>query len=841
MSEPAPRTLTYVRWLGARAGVVLVGSVVLALLGVLSLFRLEFDVGLVSMLPRGAERFADYQRFVERFGAQDLVIALVRAPDPATARTFGTEFAAALEERPEIADVRARVDREAFLRALGEGALPRLMPASRRGELERRLSPENVDAAVVGMRSALSVPGAIGLRSALVSDPLGLAVVLAEALAASRPDRALAPGAESLTSTDGRKLLLLIRPFEAGYDLQDVEQLALSLEAAERVARDRFGNASAVTVDYTGAFAHAREDAALLHRDISLYIFLALVGVLAVFYAGYRDLRILPFVTYHLSLTTLLTLALGIVLLGKLNLISLAFAAIFYGLGIDAAIHFYTRFLEERVACEDPEQALSATIDALLPPTLLATATTAIAFGAVGFSSLEGVAQLGWLTAIGLLLNVPGTFVVMAALLLWFERRGRLARVRAPTRATWLAAVAVWVARHRRVSVPVVGVLFALSAVSARHASIDTDLFHLRPAESRARSVEKEIQREFGFTDPHGSVLVETRNIGDPDAIDSVVRVAEIVTESLRGAQEAGDVRSVTSLAPLLPSRTTQRERLDAWAALPREAAADRLEVALDAAGFRTEMFASAIRMLREVPAPADPTSEVLPGLEILIERQLERDDEALSILVSFTPTDAAALERVADRLVRETVLPPGVSLIVTGRPLMEAELGRSARRELLGFLGFVLACTVILIGAHERRVAPTLALLAIPVGSVVGVLGLAGFFGIPLTPVSVVVLPLTIGIGLDDCLYLVERYRESGDVGEAVARGGRALSITTATTIAGFGALALSRYPALSGLGTLAAVSLAICLATTIVLLPALLSPAWLRRSREDSSVVSS
>lgn len=831
MTEPTPLVRRYVAWVSRNAPRILSGSVVVAVVAAAALLRLEFDVGLVSMLPQGSSRFADYQRFVERFGAQDLAIVLVHGRDREATGRFADAFARELEARPEIADVRSRVDRGAFLNALGEGALVRLLPVDRYDEVRRRLSDEGLEGAVSGMKRALSMPGGVGMGPALAVDPFGLSIVLAEELASSRPDRALDPGSEALATADGLRRLLLVRPARGGYDLEDVDRLVAAMSAAEDATRARLGMAVGdAAVRSTGAFAYAREDATLLRRDITLYVFLAVVGVLAVFYLAYRDLRILPFVTYHLSLTTLVTLALGILLLGRLNLLSLAFAAIFYGLGIDAAIHFYTRFLEERAVGDGTQGALARALAALLPPTLLATATTAVAFGVVGFSSLNGVAQLGFLTAAGLLLNVPATFLVMAALLAWFDRRGGFAAARPPTRATWLAAVASGVAARRRVAGPVLLGMLAVAGFAAARASLDTDLFHLRPADSAARRVDREIQREFGFTDPHGSVLIETSRVDDARAVDGVLATAEIATKRLRAEQASGAVRSVTSLSPFLPSRRTQEARIAAWRALPRARAAATLDALLEREGFRREEFEKARQMLLATPEAVDATREPLPGLGVLIERQLERDEEALSVLVSFTPASDDALEAVAERLIRDVVPPPGVSLVVTGRPRMEAELRRTAHRELVGFLAVVLGCTGTLIALRERRFGPTLALLAVPVASVVSVLAVAATLGVPLTPVSVVVLPLTIGIGLDDCLYLVERYREAGDVGEAVACGGRALSITTATTIAGFGALALSRYPALSGLGALAAVSLAICLATTIVVLPALLSPAWLR-----------
>jgi len=831
MSGVDPRAARFIAWLSPRTGTILIVSLVISVVTSLSLLRLEFDVGLVSMLPQGNARFSDYQRYVERFGTQDVVVALVRAPDRASARRFGAALAGALEGRPEIVAVRSGVDRIAFLRALADGALPRMLPVEVQGEVAARLRPEAVDATVTGIRRALAAPGAVGLSPFLSIDPLGLSGILGGALAGARPDRTLDPGSDVLASPDGTRLLLLIRPAEAGFDLAAGERLAAVLAEAEAEARAAVGG-DGISVGYTGAFAHAREDSGLLQQDTILLTALGLVGVLSVFYVGYRNLRILPFVTYHLLLTTAVTLALGLVVSGSLNLLALAFATIFYGLGIDTAIHWYTRYLEEREHTDDLELALGRTMTGLFWPMVLSTATTATAFVAIGFSALAGVAQLGFLTALGLVLNIPATFVVVSALQLWFDRRGLLVRPqdRGVTPARWLARLAVVVARHRRTSLAMAAVVLVVALAGAWRTSLDTDLFHLRPSASQARVVEEEIQREFGFTDPHGSVLVETPAPVGEEQVEAVLRTVEGVTRRLEAERVSGTALSVTSPAVLLPSRATQEERLAAWAALPREAAAEHLENALAQAGFRLEAFVTATASLRRLPAPVDATQAALPGLEILLDRHLRRDTQGLSILVSFSPRDAEALEEVADRLAA-VPRPDGVSVVVTGRPLMERALAHVARREMIGFLAAVLIGTLLLIGARERRVRPTIGLVAIPAASTVLVLGLSGAVGIPLNPVTVAILPLTIGLGMEGCLFLVERYRETGDVAEAVATGGRVMTITSATTITGFGVLALSRYPALSSLGLMAAMSLTICFFVTVLLLPALVSPSWLRR----------
>lgn len=828
--EPAPvsprlRRLAVVltAWLAGRYVAVLVATAVLSALSAFSFLWLRLDVDLVSMLPQGRQRFADYQAFVERFGSQDVAVALIRAPDRVRAIRFGEAFAEELRRSPEVADVRSRIDFRAFRSALQEGAFPRLLPAAARAEVAAHLEPESIDRAVQTLRRILSLPGAVGSADAIAADPLGLVALLGDSLAAARPDATLAPGQEYLLSPDGKRLLLLVRPTVSGYDLEADERLAAALAGAAAAARSTVGD-DAVEIAYTGAFAHAREDAALMRRDIIVYTVLAFATVLGVFLLGYRDLRILPFVSIQILAASLVAFAIGVLVEGSLNAVSLAFAAIFYGLSIDAVIHFYTRFLEERAAGRDVLASIEETIARTLVPVTVASLTTALAFAVIGFSDLAGVAQLGFLTALGMVLNVPATVVFLPASILWLDRRfGLFATVTElpPTRR--LAALASFTERHRRSAAWTGVVIVAIAAAFASRAHLDTDLFHLRPSGSKAASVDEELQREFAFTDPHGAVLVVATD-ETPAAREDVLRVTEAVARELERDRDAGLVKSINSPASVLPSRATQEERLRAWANLPRERAVERLEERLEAAGFRLEGFGPALALLRSTPAPVDPTLAPLPGLELLFDRYVSRDDGPVGVLTAFSPRDVDALAEVAARLTAEVQVPSDVTLRVTGRPLMERELHRTMIVELFGFVAIVLLGSAVLVALSERRLWSTIAILAIPAASVVVLVGAAGMLDLRFDPVNLIVLPLTIGIGVDNCLFLAERKRELGDMAEAVARAGRALSIVTATTVVGFGALAISRYPALSGLGLMAGLGLSICFVATFVFMPVFL-----------------
>src|SRR5207237_276995 len=153
-----------------------------------------------------------------------------------------------------------------------------------------------------------------------------------------------------------------------------------------------------------------------------------------------------------------------------------------------------------------------------------------------------------------------------------------------------------------------------------------------------------------------------------------------------------------------------------------------------------------------------------------------------------FRPRDTDALVTIADRL-------PGAidagdaRVTVTGRPLMERELQATMHGEMVWFLVAVALGNALLIWLRVRSVAVTLAILAVPGAVILLLLALLGVGGGAIDPVNLIVFPITIGLGVDNCVYLAERCRELGPVREAVASTGRPPAITTGPPAIGFGA----------------------------------------------------
>jgi predicted RND superfamily exporter protein len=194
--------------------------------------------------------------------------------------------------------------------------------------------------------------------------------------------------------------------------------------------------------------------------------------------------------------------------------------------------------------------------------------------------------------------------------------------------------------------------------------------------------------------------------------------------------------------------------------------------------------------------------------------------DGGARIVTLLVPAPGVPLAAIRDRLAADV---PGAPLTVTGRDLVEAEFARLLRRELVWFLAAALAINFAVVLAAERNVTRAAAILCPTLVALVLYLGVIGVLDVAIDPVNLVVLPLLIGLGVDDSIYLVAHTRQGGGLVSGTRRGALPLLLAVGTTVAGFGSLGLSRFPALHRLGWLAALGLTLCMLATLVLVPAL------------------
>jgi predicted exporter len=328
--------------------------------------------------------------------------------------------------------------------------------------------------------------------------------------------------------------------------------------------------------------------------------------------------------------------------------------------------------------------------------------------------------------------------------------------------------------------------------------------------------VEAEVERRFGERDRAVIALVEET---DPEralsATDAWLTRAE-------GWRKAGLLRSYQSISALVPSHATQAARAARLAALDPPRIARDLAAALSAVGFARAPFLPFLRQLEAPPPSIDLAAAQKGELDFLVRSHVL--DSGRTVATYLYPAEGREDEALA------TLAAAALPGTLTGKPVLERALRDIAERDTLRVSLAAAAGVAILLAVFYRRwrmVAAVLGPLAL--AWLLFAAGLA-LLSIPLNLFNLLAVPLVIGYGIDDHVYLLHRHLADPQRSPArtLATTGRAIVLTSLSTIAGFLPLGAARFPGLRLLGISGALAVGLCLLSAFAVLPSLLALVW-------------
>ena len=221
--------------------------------------------------------------------------------------------------------------------------------------------------------------------------------------------------------------------------------------------------------------------------------------------------------------------------------------------------------------------------------------------------------------------------------------------------------------------------------------------------------------------------------------------------------------------------------------------------------------------------------SHLIAPTQINVEKKIVYD----VILLDLKPDDSpAALEGIQSALVEVD----GITVAIAGGPSFYADIQSVSETDLQRseLISLPLAAVVLLLVFGSAVAAG----LPLAVGGATVIVALAAIFGVAqATRMSIFVLNLTtllgLGLGVDYSLLLVSRVREElgrgaklGDaVQRTVATAGRAVFFSGVTVMLGLAGLTLFDFAILRSIGIAGAITVAIAVASSVTLMPAILS----------------
>lgn len=773
--------------------------------------RLRLEPNIASLLPERGEAAA-LKRYVRGFGGGDLAVVMVKGPDADENAIAAAEIARELGKRPSVKVAADRVDAS---RSLDPMLAWRHADARIRGRLAATLTPEGMRARLAETRAMLLAPGSSAASEAIAADPLRLAQLAFEGSDIQSGVRTQADGA--FANDDGTMHLVLAQPVGQALRGEDARAFVRDAEAVMEPVRRAHPS---VTLGLTGGHAIAAATEVMLTRDLTFSGTLAMVLASGVFALIFRRLRALAAVMPPLVLGTVWTAGLAAVLPGGLSAIAVAFMSVVVGVGVDTGVHVYAALLEARRDGLSPADAARRARSQTTRAVLLAAVTAAAAFGALALSDINAVRQLGILCAAGEILTAVAIVIVTPAVGAWLER----GEPPAPSPARWTDAVA-WLSgtRWRAAALVVVAALPVPIVALGGGPPLAEAIVAIRPKKLEPLAVQQEIFEAFGGRRGQWVVLV-----ADED-LDQARARSDALAEALSAMKE--DVEVVDALTALAPAPATQVARFAERDALDLPSKADELERALRDTGFAPDRFADALAGMRGAQREVVSLADLQKGAaSILVQRYLGEDAGEKLVAVYVRPREAEGGESsavTAARIARveEAIRGKDSRAMLTGYSRLEASLRGSLQHD-LPRIGLVAGLLVVLaLSASLRSVRDVLIAALVVTSEIAAVLLLIRALRIPLHAYDALVIPVLLGITVDEAMFLLHRARvEAGSdvIRETLRHEGPAIAATALTTAAGFGALGFCDFDGLRDLGLVGALGSSVGLVVALIVVPA-------------------
>lgn len=616
---------------------------------------------------------------------------------------------------------------------------------------------------------------------------------------------------------DAERLAIFVRPRQLASNLEFAKGVVGDVErvvAASAGARAATG----VKVELTGRYKKRVDLQRVLARDLGRTSLLSIVLIAAYLALHFRRPTAVLLLLVPLNVGLVLTYGLASLAFGTLNILTAFLGAILVGIGVDSGIHVLGRVHEETSAGAPLERAVALAFRDAGRVSLAATLTTAAAFLCLTSTDFRAFREFGSLTAAGVLL-VFFSYVALLPAMLRLGSRLRLTRPSAHRARLWGTG---WLQRAARVLVPVLGlVVLGLAGLGPRVA-FDADISRLDDADLPSFKLDRDVTALLGRS--------QTPLVAFTASSDDARAAAELVRDRMRKAGDEASIGEVATLSDILPGDLGARE--------PLIASIRRMLSHLGDGALKTELAAK-IPDLDEVVHALPPTRDELP---VSIRQILapSSDPEAGPLVLLYPRVSLGEADAVLsmDEQVRHLTLPSGAVVRTSGEPMVLADIlrliGKDGPRILVLTLLLVVVFLRLTLGSMRLALLATVpAVLTLFVTA-----GLLFSLGIHFNLINMIILPVLLGIGVDDGAHFVARLEAGEPLSVVWSHTGVDVAAAILTDALGFGVLALAAHPGLASLGIVALVGLGVNFVLCVLLLPLVLSVSSLVRSTSGRSL---
>ncbi|MBK7365344.1 MAG: MMPL family transporter [Nitrosomonas sp.] len=623
------------------------------------------------------------------------------------------------------------------------------------------------------------------------------------------------------------------------------------------------------TLRITGEVALSYEELLSAMHGAEYAGLVALIIVTLILFVALRSAGAIITVLVSLLLGLVITAAFTTAAIGHLNLISIAFAALYIGLAVDYAIHLILRYQELGRPGQPVIEILLKAVHDIGPSLLVCALTTAIGFYAFIPTTFRGIAELGIISGTGMFISLFITLTVVPALQRFLPSKVQY-HVQHKNRSItqqWLELPQKW----PKTVYTLVMLSFVLALTTWNQVRFDYNLLNLSAPNGEAvltfRELLADTQHSPWISMATTKSLEEANNLtallANLPVVDKVVSIADFIPtqqdeklQIIEGISltlgptffterypESGNLEptDLTSINQVLEDLQYQLKQLiiekpdhlglESWKKL--SFSIDQLLTFIHTlpAG-QTQFFLNALQndLIGQLPSVLNRLQLALEASSITDESLPDSlrqrwNNQSSDYLVAVYPSENLNDNDALKRFIRsvQRYVPQ-----ISGTPAIMLEAGEAVvdafiHAFVLTLIGVTVALYVLL---RKNMLLVAITLLPLLLAALFTV-ATTTLLNIPFNFANVIALPLLLGIGIDSSIHMVYRSLNAAEKQNSLLQTstGSAIFYSALTTMAGFGSLVLSSHQGTASMGMVLAIGILHILICVFIILPTLLS----------------
>ncbi len=872
------------RWSVTHTWWMTVGILVLTLFFGYRASTLQMRTGFDSLLPGDNPRTAEFNRILEEFENESNIMLLAKGNEDSL-KAYARGVKPLLEDFDKwVANVHIQIPEDFYrrnaLKLLPPDQLdnfgsmfydPNLVPFlhnlnnSFEGEYQRN------DEALQSRRDELDAVRFLDGLEMFVD--LQSAVMNGEVIedVGQKAVDAITFGETFMLSPNKDMILIFIEPtFNMMIEPAELQESVDGIEKIIKEASTQYG----VTAGLTGSIVLGRDEYKAFTSDSWTVSILALIGIFILFVISFR--------MWVSPLLAILTVIMGVTwamgfssfLVEYLSMMTAMMSVILIGLGIDFSVHIISGYTEKRNQGLDVQISMQETLLRFGPGIMTGGITTGLAFLTLMISETVGMQEMGLMAGVGIIFTMLATIIILPTMLVIRERLLKNFNKSLPPKDVsypFLGRIAEFTAKYRWI----MGIFFLLITGflfnRGVNMSVDYNYLNMEPVGLESIKLQEELIEAFDLSSDF--VMFTTDNLDDARELTRQAREMETTgwVESISDYLPDSDgleeqYRFLQDLRRNLENREIRKQMSSHDMNMYRKEM-ERLEANIielqDLAflGGQDKVYDKAIKLVGEAGDSLDRgnITQFINALDTGLTKleltyfQQQFSKAFKSTIIEMANTEPLTLENLPSEiknrftgksgniflinvypekniwedsrfLYRFTDEATELSEKATGLPPIFVELmdimskdGKKAT-----YLAIIAVFLVLLLDFRSLKYA-LVGMVPLIFGAI-WMTGLMEISGLKFTMMNILAVPLIIGIGIDDGVHILHRWKIEKNLDIVYRSTGKAILLTSLTTMLGFGSLWFATYRGLGSMGIALFIGVGTCFLATLFIIPAIL-----------------